>query len=172
MLARHMSTFNNLTLTTACASSSPTYCFVFYTPISLLPVLCIGHLITPLPKTYLFPILQLICDLPWTPFWALHTSWPLDHATSLLSPSPLPYSWWLTMDLLPSSAYILATHSFTSPWPPPGPGIHLGYFYLSPPPPQPYPWWLTMDSLLSSAYILATRSWSIWWSLGCTLFLQ
>ena len=155
-------------------------CFVFYTPISLLPVLWIGHLITPLPKTHLFPILQLICDLPWTPFWALHTSWPLDHAPSLLSPSPLPYSWWLTMDLLPSSAYILATQSCPPPPPlslmtyhrlPPELRIHLGHL-IPTNPLQPYPWWPTIDSLLSSAYILATRSWSIWWSLGCTLFLQ
>lgn len=196
MLARHMSTFYNLTLTTACASSSPLY--------GDLHMLCVLH-----------PHLSITCTL----------NWPLDNPppskTHQFPFSNLPMTYHgippeLCIESLLSSAYILATwscplpliplsttlslvtyhklppefgvhlgYSIMPPTPPlslvtyhklpPELGIHLGYLIVPPPPfpfPLPHPWRLTMDSLLSSAYILATRSWSIWWSLGCTLFLQ
>ena len=142
MLARHMSTFNNLTLTTACASSSPTYCFVFYTPISLLPVLCIGHLITLFPK----PIYSLFSNLSVTYNGLL--SELCIHLGHLIMPPPsyppLPYpipgdlpwtSSWVRLLSWPLNHAPPALSLVTYHRPPPELGIHLVHLILTTPPP-------------------------------------
>ena len=108
MLDRHMSTVYNLTLTTACASSSPTYwrpthAFCF-TPPSLY-YLC-SQLATwscPLPLIPLSPTLSLVTYHGLPPEFGVH----LGHSIM----PPHPYPWWPTINSPLSLTYILATWS-------------------------------------------------------------